>query len=238
MKPHFFLALAALCSSVHAQAPAPSTPSGPYTLPALPYAYDALEPHIDAETMRIHHDKHHQAYVDNANRLLAGHPELAKLSPEELILNIPKAPEEMRQGLINNVGGHINHSLFWKMMAPNAGGPPTGAIAAALTKNFGSFENFQKLFNEAAAKRFGSGWAWLVENPDGSLEILSTPNQDPTILLGRKPLLGLDVWEHAYYLKYQNRRTDYTKAWWNVVNWDFVNELLASPSKSGVRKSG
>ncbi len=228
MKPHFFLALAALCSSVHAQAPAPS---GPYTLPALPYAYDALEPHIDAETMRIHHDKHHQAYVDNANRLLAGHPELAKLSPEELILNIPKAPEEMRQGLINNVGGHINHSLFWKMMAPNAGGPPTGAIAAALTKNFGSFENFQKLFNEAAAKRFGSGWAWLVENPDGSLEILSTPNQDPTILLGRKPLLGLDVWEHAYYLKYQNRRTDYTKAWWNVVNWDFVNELLASPSK-------
>jgi len=223
------LLLAATASMALAQSPAPV---GPYTLPPLPYPPEALEPHIDAETMRIHHGKHHKAYVDNANKLLADHPELAKLSPEELLLNLDRAPEAIRQGLINNVGGHINHSLFWKMMAPGAGGPPTGPIAEKINQRFGSFEAFQKAFQDAAMKRFGSGWAWLVQNPDGSLEIVSTPNQDPPLLQGKKALLGLDVWEHAYYLKYQNRRADYATAWWNVVNWDFVNSLLETPAGS------
>lgn len=199
-------------------------PTGPYTLPDLPYAYDALEPHIDAETMKIHHNKHHQAYVDNANKLLADQPELSKLSPEELLLNLDSAPEAIRTGLRNNVGGHYNHSLFWLMMSPKGGGKPSGDLAAAIDKTFGSFEEFQTKMNEAAAKRFGSGWAWLVQNKDGTIEIISTPNQDPPILTGQNPLLGLDVWEHAYYLKYQNRRADYTKAFWNVVDWDFVSK--------------
>ncbi|MCX7868492.1 MAG: superoxide dismutase [Terrimicrobiaceae bacterium] len=220
--------LAASAALASAQTEAPN---GPYTLPPLPYPPEALEPHIDAETMRIHHGKHHKAYVDNANKLLAGHPELAKLSPEELLRNLDKAPEDIRQGLINNVGGHINHSLFWRMMAPNAGGPPKGPIAEKIKEAFGSFEAFQKAFQEAAMKRFGSGWAWLVENPGGSLEIISTPNQDPPLLQGKKALLGLDVWEHAYYLKYQNRRADYATAWWNTVNWEFVNSLLAQPAQ-------
>lgn len=204
--------------------PAAPAPTGPYTLPPLPYPYEALEPNIDTWTMQIHHDKHHKAYVDNANKLLADQPELAKLSPEELIRQLDKAPESIRTGLRNNVGGHVNHSLFWQMMAPAAasGNPgPTGAIGAALTKSFGSVEAFRKQMNEAATKRFGSGWAWLVLN-DGKLEITSTPNQDSPIMDGQIPLLGLDVWEHAYYLKYQNRRADYIAAFWNVVNWDFV----------------
>ncbi len=200
--------------------------TGPYTLPPLPYSPEALEPHIDAETMRIHHGKHHKAYVDNANKLLADHPELAKLSPEELIVSLDKAPESIRAGLRNNVGGHINHAMFWLMMAPNAGGKPQGELAAAIDKKFGSFENFQKLFTEAAMKRFGSGWAWLVVD-DGELEIESTPNQDPPLMDGEAAILGLDVWEHAYYLKYQNRRSDYVLAWWNVVNWPYVQELYA-----------
>lgn len=200
--------------------------TGPYTLPPLPYAPEALEPHIDAETMRIHHGKHHKAYVDNANKLLADYPELAKLSPEELIVSLDKAPESIRTGLRNNVGGHINHTMFWLMMAPNAGGKPQGELAAAIDKKFGSFENFQKLFTEAAMKRFGSGWAWLVVD-DGELEIESTPNQDPPLMDGDAAILGLDVWEHAYYLKYQNRRSDYVLAWWNVVNWPYVQELYA-----------
>jgi Fe-Mn family superoxide dismutase len=216
-----------LLSVFAAQAQDPA-PTGPYTLPPLPYAYEALEPNIDTETMRIHHDKHHKAYVDNANRLLAGHPELSKYSPEELILNIDKAPADIKQGLINNVGGHINHSLFWQMMAPNAGGPPTGPIAEIITKEFGSFEAFQKKFNEAAAKRFGSGWAWFVKNKDGTFAIVSTANQDPPVMSGQTPLLGLDVWEHAYYLKYQNRRPEYVTNWWNTINWDFVNSQLGS----------
>jgi Fe-Mn family superoxide dismutase len=205
---------------------AQDSPSGPYTLPPLPYAPEALEPHIDAETMRIHHSKHHKAYVDNANKLLADQPELAKLSPVELLENLDLAPESIRAGLRNNVGGHVNHSAFWLMMSPNGGGEPTGDLAKAIDSTFGSFADFKKQFTDAAMKRFGSGWAWLVVK-DGKLSILSTPNQDPPLLDGYTTILGLDVWEHAYYLKYQNRRGDYAVAWWNVVNWPYVAELYA-----------
>ena len=205
---------------------AQDAPSGPYTLPPLPYAPEALEPHIDAETMRIHHSKHHKAYVDNANKLLADQPELAKLSPVELLENLDLAPESIRAGLRNNVGGHVNHSAFWLMMSPNGGGEPTGDLAKAIDSTFGSFADFKKQFTDAAMKRFGSGWAWLVVK-DGKLSILSTPNQDPPLLDGYATILGLDVWEHAYYLKYQNRRADYAVAWWNVVNWPYVAELYA-----------
>ena len=205
---------------------AQDAPSGPYTLPPLPYAPEALEPHIDAETMRIHHSKHHKAYVDNANKLLADQPELAKLSPVELLENLDLAPESIRAGLRNNVGGHVNHSAFWLMMSPNGGGEPTGDLAKAIDSTFGSFADFKKQFTDAAMKRFGSGWAWLVVK-DGKLSILSTPNQDPPLLDGYTTILGVDVWEHAYYLKYQNRRGDYASAWWNVVNWPYVAELYA-----------
>jgi Fe-Mn family superoxide dismutase len=205
---------------------AQDSPSGPYTLPPLPYAPEALEPHIDAETMRIHHSKHHQAYVTNANKLLADQPELAKLSPVELLENLDEAPESIRAGLRNNVGGHVNHSEFWLMMSPNGGGKPAGDLAKAIDSTFGSFADFKKQFTDAAMKRFGSGWAWLVVK-DGKLSILSTPNQDPPLLDGYTAILGLDVWEHAYYLKYQNRRGDYASAWWNVVNWPYVAELYA-----------
>ena len=224
-----------LCNSVLALAAlvvtslplvAQDSPSGPYTLPPLPYAPEALEPHIDAETMRIHHSKHHQAYVTNANKLLADQPELAKLSPVELLENLAEAPESIRAGLRNNVGGHVNHSAFWLMMSPNGGGEPTGDLAKAIDSTFGSFADFKKQFTDAAMKRFGSGWAWLVVK-DGKLSILSTPNQDPPLLDGYTTILGLDVWEHAYYLKYQNRRADYAVAWWNVVNWPYVAELYA-----------
>ena len=224
-----------LCNSVLALAAlvvtslplvAQDAPSGPYTLPPLPYAPEALEPHIDAETMRIHHSKHHKAYVDNANKLLADQPELAKLSPVELLENLDLAPESIRAGLRNNVGGHVNHSAFWLMMSPNGGGEPTGDLAKAIDSTFGSFADFKKQFTDAAMKRFGSGWAWLVVK-DGKLSILSTPNQDPPLLDGYTTILGLDVWEHAYYLKYQNRRGDYASAWWNVVNWPYVAELYA-----------
>jgi Fe-Mn family superoxide dismutase len=224
-----------LCNSVLALAAlvvtslplvAQDAPSGPYTLPPLPYAPEALEPHIDAETMRIHHSKHHKAYVDNANKLLADQPELAKLSPVELLENLAEAPESIRAGLRNNVGGHVNHSAFWLMMSPNGGGEPTGDLAKAIDSTFGSFADFKKQFTDAAMKRFGSGWAWLVVK-DGKLSILSTPNQDPPLLDGYTTILGLDVWEHAYYLKYQSRRGDYASAWWNVVNWPYVAELYA-----------
>ncbi len=219
----FVLAVLALVlPSVIAQ----DAPSGPYTLPPLPYAPEALEPHIDAETMRIHHSKHHKAYVDNANKLLADQPELAKLSPVELLKNLSEAPESIRVGLRNNVGGHVNHSAFWLMMSPKGGGEPTGDLAKAIESTFGSFADFKKQFTDAAMKRFGSGWTWLVVK-DGKLSILSTPNQDPPLLEGYTAILGLDVWEHAYYLKYQNRRGDYASAWWNVVNWPYVAELYA-----------
>ena len=217
------LAMASLDST---SAESPVAPVGAYTLPPLPYAYEALEPHIDAETMRIHHDKHHQAYVTNANKLLADQPELAKLSPEELLKKLSEIPEPLRTGLRNNVGGHVNHSAFWLMMSPKGGGEPSGDLASAIKSTFGSFTEFKKQFTEAATKRFGSGWAWLVVK-DGKLVIVSSANQDPPMLDGGFVILGLDVWEHAYYLKYQNRRPDYITAWWNVVNWPYVAELYA-----------
>jgi Fe-Mn family superoxide dismutase len=221
---NFVFANLAVCVVTSGNAQTDSTPAGPYTLPPLPYAYEALQPHIDAETMRIHHDKHHLAYITNANKLLADQPELAKLSPEELLANLDKAPEAIRTGLRNNVGGHLNHSQFWLMMSPDGGGEPTGELAEAIKKDFGSFDEFKKQLTDAALKRFGSGWAWLVEK-DGKLSIISTPNQDPPLLEGKTALLGIDVWEHAYYLKYQNRRADYINGWWNVVNWPYVAKL-------------
>lgn len=193
-----------------------------YTLPKLPYEYDALMPHIDAETMKIHHDKHHAAYIANLNKALEPHPDLLKKDPVELISAVDQLPPDIRQAVINNGGGHVNHSLFWKMMAPNAGGAPKGELGTAITAAFGSFETFQTAFTDAAMKRFGSGWAWLVLQKDGKLAIASTANQDSPFTEGHNPILGIDVWEHAYYLKYQNRRPDYIKAWWNVVSWEFV----------------
>jgi Fe-Mn family superoxide dismutase len=198
-----------------------------YTLPKLPYAFSALEPYIDAKTMEIHHDRHHQAYVDNLNKALASRAELKRKDPITLLKEIDTVPEDIRQAVINNGGGHVNHSLFWQMMAPKAGGPPKGDVAAAIKESFGSFDAFKTQFADAAAKRFGSGWAWLIAEPGGKLAITSTANQDSPYMEGQSPILGLDVWEHAYYLKYQNKRPDYVNAWWNVVNWDFVNQLYA-----------
>ncbi len=191
-----------------------------YTLPSLPYAYNALEPHVDARTMEIHHTKHHQAYINNANAALEG-TEFAAHSVEDLLKNIDKVPADKKQALINNAGGHANHSLFWTVLSPNGGGAPTGALADAIASTFGSFDAFKELFAKAAASRFGSGWAWLVVN-NGKLEVTSTPNQDSPLMSGLTPILGLDVWEHAYYLNYQNRRPDYISAFWNVVNWEQV----------------
>ncbi len=192
-----------------------------YSLPALPYPTNALEPHIDARTMEIHHTKHHQAYINNANNALKDLPELAALDAETLIQDLSKVPEAIRTAVRNNAGGHANHSLFWTVMAPNAGGEPTGDLAAAINATFGSFAAFKEKFAAAAATRFGSGWAWLVK-ANGKLEVTSTPNQDSPLMEGKTPLLGLDVWEHAYYLNYQNRRPDYVTAFWNVVNWPEV----------------
>ena len=195
-----------------------------HTLPPLPYAPDALEPHIDAQTMQIHHGKHHQAYVTNLNAALEKAPELADRPLEQLLAGIDAAPEAVRGAVRNNGGGHWNHSLFWQLMAPNAGGEPTGAVGQAMTAAFGDFAKFREQFKAAAVGRFGSGWAWLVRRGDG-VAITSTPNQDNPLMEGvaaRDVLLGLDVWEHAYYLKYQNRRPDYIEAWWNVVNWGEV----------------
>ena len=193
-----------------------------YELPALPYAKDALEPHIDATTMGIHHGKHHQTYITKLNAALEGHPDLATKSIEDLIADIDALPESVRAAVRNNGGGHANHSLFWKLMAPNAGGKPTGPLASAIESTFGSFDAFKEKFEAAGANRFGSGWAWLIKNKKGALEITSTPNQDSPLMSGDTPLLGCDVWEHAYYLNYQNRRPDYLKAFWNVVNWSEV----------------
>lgn len=192
-----------------------------YQLPELPYAVEALEPHIDAMTMTIHHDKHHQAYVTNVNTALEKYPELFKYSVEELLSDLTLVPEEIRTAVRNNGGGHANHSLFWQILTPNGSPEPTGELKEAIDQTFGSFEAFQQTFATAAASRFGSGWAWLVLN-NGKLEVLSTPNQDSPLSEGKIPLLGLDVWEHAYYLNYQNRRPDYITAFWNVVNWDEV----------------
>jgi Fe-Mn family superoxide dismutase len=202
-----------------------------YTLPALPYAYNALEPHIDARTMEIHHTKHHQAYINNVNSAIAG-TELEKLPVEQLIADLGKVPEDKRMAVRNNGGGHANHSLFWTIMGPKAGGAPSGDLAAAISSSFGSFENFKEQFGKAATTRFGSGWAWLVV-AGGKLAIGSTANQDSPLMgqaiagLTGTPILGLDVWEHAYYLNYQNRRPDYITAFWNVVNWNEVAKRFA-----------
>jgi superoxide dismutase, Fe-Mn family len=196
-----------------------------HQLPSLPYAFDALEPHIDAQTMQIHHGKHHQAYINNLNTALEAHPDLQAKSVEDLIKDLNALPEAIRTAVRNNGGGHANHSLFWTLMAPNAGGAPTGKAADAIAGTFGSFDAFKEQFAKAATTRFGSGWAWLVSS-SGKLAIESTANQDSPIMEGKKPILGLDVWEHAYYLKYQNRRPDYIAAFWNVVNWDTVNGRL------------
>ena len=212
-----------------AAAPATATPQ-PFALPKLAYAYDALEPHIDARTMEIHHTKHHQAYITNANTALAGQPGLRNLSAEALVADLAKAPEAVRTALRNNVGGHLNHALFWETIGPGKGGAPGPALGAALAKAFGTVDVFKAQFADAATKRFGSGWAWLVAK-DGKLAVSSTANQDSPLMDGALPLLGLDVWEHAYYLKYQNRRADYIAAFWNVVNWDRVAANVAAAVK-------
>ncbi|SCZ11099.1 superoxide dismutase, Fe-Mn family [Paenibacillus polysaccharolyticus] len=199
-----------------------------FQLPALPYANDALEPHIDAQTMEIHHDRHHNTYVTNLNAALESAPELQNKSLEDLIANLDSVPESIRTAVRNNGGGHANHSLFWEIIGPNGGGAPTGDIAAAIDNELGGFDKFKEDFAKAATTRFGSGWAWLVVGKDGKLSITSTPNQDSPLFEGLTPVLGLDVWEHAYYLKYQNKRPDYIGAFWNVINWDEVNKRYAA----------
>ncbi|MFQ3632420.1 superoxide dismutase [Roseiflexus sp.] len=195
-----------------------------FTLPPLPYDFAALEPHIDTMTMQIHHGKHHQAYVTNLNAALEGHPSLQNAAIEEILTNINDVPESIRQAVINNGGGHHNHTLFWNIMSPNGGGEPHGELAKAINDTFGGFAEFKAKIKDAGVKRFGSGWAWLVKDKDGKLHIYSTANQDSPLMQGHIPILGVDVWEHAYYLKYQNRRPDYIDAWWNTVNWDAVAE--------------
>ncbi|HLR54626.1 MAG TPA: superoxide dismutase [Pseudogracilibacillus sp.] len=194
-----------------------------YELPELPYAYDALEPTIDKETMNIHHTKHHNTYVTKLNAAVEGHNDLSEKSVEDLISDLNAVPEDIRTAVRNNGGGHANHSLFWKTMSPNGGGEPSGELADKIKAKFGDFESFKDTFEKTAAGRFGSGWAWLVLD-NGEIDVISTPNQDSPLMEGKTPLLGLDVWEHAYYLKYQNRRPEYAKAFWNVVNWDEVNK--------------
>jgi len=208
------------------QAPAQAqAATGPYTLPPLPYAFDALEPHIDALTMQIHHDRHHQAYVNNLNTALAGAGEAGKAPLDDLLKNLAALPESVRTAVRNNGGGHVNHVQFWTLMAPGAGGPPTGAIADAIKGAFGGFEAFKDQFSKAAMGRFGSGWAWLSDDR-GKLVIHSTANQDTPSMEGKRAIFGLDVWEHAYYLKYQNRRADYVGAFWNVISWAEINRRL------------
>lgn len=209
---------------------APGTAPAPYQLPPLPYAFDALEPYIDAKTMEIHHDKHHGAYVTNLNKALEGNAELARLSVEELISRIDSVPEAIRTAVRNNGGGHANHSLFWKIMKKGGGGEPKGELADAIKSAFGGFGDFKAKLNDAAMKRFGSGWSWLMMK-GGKLAIESTPNQDNPLMSGGKPVMGVDVWEHAYYLKYQNRRADYLEAWWNTLNWEQIAENYGQAKK-------
>jgi len=196
------------------------------TLPPLPYAFDALEPYIDAQTMQIHHDKHHQGYVNKLNAALAESPELKDMPLEKLLANLESVPDSIRTAVRNNGGGHLNHSLFWQMMAPGGGKQDKGKVGEAINATFSSFENFQQEFASKAGGQFGSGWAWLVVD-NGKLEVVATANQDTPVSQGKKPILGIDVWEHAYYLKYQNMRASYVDAWWNVVNWNYVNQLFA-----------
>jgi len=198
-----------------------------FELPPLPYDYNALEPYIDEQTMHLHHDKHHQAYVTNLNNALANQGQLASLSVEDLLRHINEVPDNIRTAVRNNGGGHSNHSMFWQIMGPNAGGAPTGDLASAINSAFGSFDAFKAAFNDAGTKRFGSGWAWLILDQSGKLQVISTANQDSPLMDGNYPIMGNDVWEHAYYLKYQNRRPDYLAAWWNVVNWDEISRRYA-----------
>lgn len=194
-----------------------------FKLPELDYSYDALEPYIDARTMEIHYSKHHQGYVNKANKALEGFKKFEDMEVKEVLENLDEVPEDKRVAVLNNAGGHYNHSIFWKVMSPKGGGEPSGELAKRIEEDLGGFEKFQEEFNKAAASRFGSGWAWLVVE-DGKLSVMSTPNQNNPISEGKFPLLGLDVWEHAYYLKYQNKRPDYVKAWWNVINWSEVEK--------------
>ncbi len=197
-----------------------------FELPKLPYAEDALEPHIDQQTMSIHHDKHHAAYVNNLNAAVEG-TEFSSMDIEELLRNIGNVPEDKRTAVRNNGGGHANHTMFWEIMGPNGGGAPTGELGDAINSTFGSFDELKSKMNAAGAGRFGSGWAWLIVNGSGGLEVISTANQDSPLMDGNYPVMGVDVWEHAYYLKYQNRRPDYLSAWWNTINWDAVNKRYA-----------
>jgi Fe-Mn family superoxide dismutase len=197
-----------------------------HQVPPLPYDYAALEPHIDAQTMTLHHDKHHAAYVNNLNAALEKHPQLGNKSVEDLLRDLNSVPEDIRTAVRNNAGGHMNHTMFWQIMKPKGGGPPTGKVADEIKSAFGGFEDFQKQFNDAGTKRFGSGWVWLVRSKAGKLEVISTANQDNPIIDGHHAIMGNDVWEHAYYLKYQNRRPEYLAAWWNVVNWEEINKRL------------
>jgi len=194
-----------------------------FELKPLPYAYDALEPYIDATTMQLHHDKHHAAYVNNLNAAIEKYSDLQSKSVEELVTSLDQVPEDVRAAVRNNAGGHINHTMFWEIMGANASSTPTGAIAEAINNSFGSFDAFKQQFNDAGTKRFGSGWVWLVRSSQGDLKVISTPNQDSPLTEGHTPIMGNDVWEHAYYLKYQNRRPEYLNAWWNVLNWEEIN---------------
>lgn len=203
-----------------------------YKLPKLPYEYDALLPYIDAETMEIHHAKHHQAYVNNLNAALEKHLEIADKPLEELLASLDAVPEDIRIAIKNHGGGHFNHSFFWTVMGPRAGGEPTGKIGEAIAKTFGGFANFKETFTKTAIGTFGSGWAWLVSDKDGKLTIVSTPNQESPVSKGQKPILTLDVWEHAYYLKYQTKRPDYIEAWWNVVDWKAVEAIFQKSNNS------
>ena len=196
-----------------------------HSLPNLPYDFAALEPHIDAQTMQIHHGKHHAAYVNNLNAALEKHADLQSKSAEDLIKNLSAVPEDVRTAVRNNAGGHVNHTMFWQIMGAGKGGAPTGAVAEAINGAFGSFDTFKEQMNKGGAGRFGSGWVWLVDS-GGKLVVESTPNQDNPMMDGKRPIFGIDVWEHAYYLKYQNRRPDYLAAWWNVINWDEINKRL------------
>ncbi|HEU5369015.1 MAG TPA: superoxide dismutase [Ktedonobacterales bacterium] len=195
-----------------------------FELPPLPYDYTALEPYIDEQTMHLHHDKHHQAYATNLNNALQGQSQFENLAIEDLMRRINEVPENIRTAVRNNGGGHVNHSMFWQIMKPNGGGEPSGALAQAITQAFGSFDQFKAAFNDAGTKRFGSGWAWLVQDNTGKLQVISTANQDSPLMDGHFPIMGNDVWEHAYYLKYQNRRPEYLNAWWNVLNWDEITK--------------
>ena len=199
-------------------------PQGSFELPPLPYDYNALEPYIDAETMMFHHDKHHAGYTKNLNKAVSKYPELASKSAEDILREIDTVPEDVAQTIRNNGGGYVNHQMFWEIMSPNGGGEPTGGLAEAITAKFGSFEAFKTQFNDAGSKQFGSGWAWLVLDSNGELQVMGTPNQDSPLMEGMYPIMGNDVWEHAYYLKYRNKRGEYLENWWNVVNWQEVTQ--------------